>query len=461
MPKTKKTTAPQLAGHPGAQASAKPPSTQPGDKVRIETAGESFEGVLVPTTQNNPGFAVLKLSSGYNIGIDEKKIKKISVLQKAIASFSSAGKAEAVGAAAKQPVAKSGFVSLLGCGGTIVNKIDYRTGAVCPATTPEELAAGLPVVNGVSIRPKTLFSIASEDMTPSHWQQIAEAAASEIKDGAQGVVIPHGTDTMSYTSAALSFMLQSLPCPVILTGSQRSSDRGSSDAETNARSALIAAKSDLSGVFICMHENMSDNSCLLHFGAKVRKMHASRRDAFHSINVSPAARVYSHLEKVEKISQLALPRKPQNKPVLDTKLNTNVALVYTYPGIKPEAISSLSKYDGVVLIGMGLGHIPVNLANNKLSGSILPEVKSLIASGIPIVLTSQTLYGRVDMSVYTNQRVLLEAGVMGHMCDFTPESAYVKLMWVLGHEKKMEKVKQMMETSLVGEISERSELVDY
>ncbi|MEM2137744.1 MAG: Glu-tRNA(Gln) amidotransferase subunit GatD [Candidatus Anstonellaceae archaeon] len=436
-------------------------AAQPGDKVRIETAGESFEGVLVPATQSNPGFIVLKLSSGYNIGIGEKKIKAISVLEKAAASFSSAGKADAIGKAAKQPVPKSGAVSLLGCGGTIVNKIDYRTGAVSPATTPEELAAGLPVVNGVSIRPKTLFSIASEDMTPAHWQQIAEAAASEIKDGAQGVVIPHGTDTMSYTSAALSFMLQQLPCPVILTGSQRSSDRGSSDAETNARSALIAAKSDLSGVFICMHENMSDNSCLLHFGTKVRKMHTSRRDAFRSINVSPAARIHPHSEKIELLSRLALPRKPQNKIVLDTRLNSNVALVYTYPGIKPEAISSLSKYDGVVLIGMGLGHIPVNLANNKMCGTILPEAKSLIASGIPVVLTSQTLYGRVDMSVYTNQRVLLEAGIIGHMCDFTPESAYVKLMWVLGREKKMAKVKELMETNLVGEISERSEIVDY
>ena len=435
-------------------------AAQPGDRVRIGTASETFEGVLVPTTQSNPGFVVLKLSSGYNIGIDEKKITKIEIIEKSTASFSAAGKAEAVGGGNKQPAAKD-FVSLLGCGGTIVNKIDYRTGAVYPVTTPQELVAGLPAVPGISIRAKTLFSIASEDMTPAHWVKIAEAAADEIKEGAQGVVVPHGTDTMSYTSAALSFMLQNLPCPVILTGSQRSSDRGSSDAESNARAALVSAKADLSGVFICMHENMSDDSCLLHFGTKVRKMHTSRRDAFHSINVTPAARVFPHAEKVEKLSQYCLPRKPQNSLSLDTRLNTNVALVYVYPGIKPEAISALSKYDGVALIGLGLGHVPVNLAGSKICGSILPQVKELIASGIPVVLTSQTLYGRVDMSVYTNQRVLLEAGVIGHMCDFTPEAAYVKLMWALGHEKKMEKVKQLMETSLVGEISERSELVDY
>ncbi|VVC02305.1 Glutamyl-tRNA(Gln) amidotransferase subunit D [uncultured archaeon] len=447
MPKAKKTRPPSQ-------------SWAPGDRVRIETAEQAFEGILVPTTNSNPGFVVLKLPSGYNIGIEETKIQKTAVLEASSASFSKAGKTEAVGAG-KEPSVSKDFVSLLGCGGTIVNKIDYRTGAVYPATTPEELVAGLPSVSGISVRAKTLFSIASEDMTPAHWAKIAEASASEIKDGAQGVVIPHGTDTMSYTSAALSFMLQNLGCPIVLTGSQRSSDRGSSDAESNARAALISAKADLSGVFICMHENMSDDACLLHFGTKVRKMHTSRRDAFHSINIAPAARVFPHAEKVEKISKRCLPRMPQNKLALDTRINPNVALVYTYPGIKPEAISSLSKYDGVVLIGMGLGHIPVNLAGNKLSGSILPQVKELISSGVPVVLTSQTLYGRVDMSVYTNQRVLLEAGVMGHMCDFTPESAYVKLMWVLGHEKKIDKVKTLMETSLAGEISERSELVDY
>jgi glutamyl-tRNA(Gln) amidotransferase subunit D len=179
------------------------------------------------------------------------------------------------------------------------------------------------------------------------------------------------------------------------------------------------------------------------------------------MNVLPAARVFPGLGKVEKISQHSLPRNPSAKLSLDTKLNTNVAMLYTYPGTKPEMVSSLSKYDGVVLIGTGLGHLPVNLAGDKMSMGVLSEVKQLIASGVPTVLVSQTIYGRVDMNVYSNQRALLEAGVIGNMCDFTPESAYVKLMWVLGREKKMEKVRKMMETSLVGEISERSEIVGY
>ena len=442
---------------PKAESPAKP-----GDLVKVTCGTEEYEGVLLPEKAAGSEFMAIKLSSGYNIGVRKARIQKVEVLEassaqlaKATLVFSKPQKTQQTGFPGKPPV------SLLACGGTIVNRIDYRTGAVYPATTAEELVDGIPGGAKEGVRAKMLFSIASEDMTPAHWSKIAEAAAEEIRGGAQGVVITHGTDTMSYTSAALSFMLQRLPCPVVLTGSQRSSDRGSSDAETNLLSSLAAARADLSGVFLCMHENMSDDSCLLHFGAKVRKMHTSRRDAFRSMNVFPAARIQPTSGKVEKLSQSSLPRNTGAKLSLDTKLNTNVAMLYTYPGMKPEMLSSLSKCDGVVLIGTGLGHIPVNLAGNKMCASLLPQAKELIASGIPIVLVSQTIYGRVDMNVYTNQRALLEAGLIGHMCDFTPESAYAKLMWVLGHEKKMEKVKQLMETNLVGEISERTEIVNY
>lgn len=275
------------------------------------------------------------------------------------------------------------------------------------------------------------------------------------------MVLTHGTDTMHYTSAALSFMLQNLPCPIILTGSQRSSDRGSSDASSNLKCALAAAKADISGVFICMHENLSDDSCSLLFGTKVRKLHTTRRDAFRSINVLPAARIFSANEKVEKISSVCPARKPDARPQVDTKMNTNVAMQYIYPGVKPAAITALSEYDGIVLVGMGLAHLPVNLGNDKLSIPILKEVRQLVQSGIPVVLASQCIYGRLDMDVYTNGKVLREAGLIGNLCDMTPETAYVKLMWVLGHEKKIEKVKQQMETSLVGEISERTEIVQY
>jgi len=357
-------------------------------------------------------------------------------------------------------VPKKDFLSILGCGGTIASRIDYRTGAVDAATTPAELVSAFAHLSKKPLRAKSLFFISSEDTTHIHWQKIAQAAADEIKDGAQGVVITHGTDTMSYSSSALSFMLQNLPCPVIFTGSQRSSDRSSSDAALNMQAALLGADSDLSGVFICMHENLSDDACLLHFGTKVRKMHTSRRDAFRSINCRPAARIFPLAGKFEKISPLAQMRNA-GKLSLDTKINPNVALLYSYPGIKPEMFASLSKYDGVVIAGTGLGHVPSNTSNDKDAVPVIKEISGLISSGIPVVIAPQTISGRINLNVYSSGRMLREAGAIGHLCDFTPGTAYVKLMWVLGHEKKMERIREMMEKSIAGEISARSELVDF
>ncbi len=443
MPKARKGAVPKAAG-----------AAQPGDLVRVSCGAEECEGVLLPASEKDTDFTTVKMSSGYNIGIKKERITAIEVLERSSASL--VGNRKTVDDEMK---AAKPFISLIGCGGTIVNKIDYRTGAVYPTTSPRELVASLPSLSRFNIKASTLFSIASEDMASFHWIEMAKKVAGEINDGAEGVVLTHGTDIMHYTSAALSFMIQGLPCPVVLTGSQRSSDRGSSDAEANIHSAMVAAKSDLSGVFICMHENMNDDACVLHFGTKVRKMHTSRRDAFHSVSSLPAARVLA--EKVERVSERAMARNPAANFTLDTKMNNDVAMRYIYPGMKPQEISSLSKHDGVVLVGFGLGHLPVNLAKNPNSASILTEVKALVDSGVPVFLASQTIYGRVDMNVYTNQRVLLEAGVMGNLCDMTPETAYVKMMWVLGHEKKMPKVKELMEKSLVGEITERSDIADY
>ena len=440
-------------------AKAKTPKTgpastnaaKPSDLVMVECGLGNQKGILLPS--NDSGTMAIKLSSGYNIGIKKDSVQKIEVLETGKPP-SSAAQVHTV------PSPKKDFLSILGCGGTIASRIDYRTGAVDAATSPQELVAAFAHLSKKPLRAKSLFSISSEDTTHIHWQKIAQAAADEIKDGAQGVVVTHGTDTMSYSSAALSFMLQNLPCPVVFTGSQRSSDRSSSDAALNMQASLLAADSDLSGVFICMHENLSDDSCLLHFGARVRTMHTSRRDAFRSINCRPAARVLPLQGKFEKISALAQPRNA-GKMALDTKINPNVALIYSYPGIKPEMIASLSKYDGVVIAGTGLGHVPSNTSGDKDAVPVIKEVSQLITSGIPVVIAPQTIYGRINLNVYSSGRALAEAGAIGHLCDFTPEAAYVKLMWVLAHEKKMGRVRELMEKNIAGEISARSEIVDF
>jgi glutamyl-tRNA(Gln) amidotransferase subunit D len=423
-----------------------------GDLVKIKYEDQTYEGIILPRNFGSSEFITFKLRSGYNIGLKKSKILQLDVIQKNAASFLEKQKS--------QEFDSKGKVVLLATGGTIVNKIDYRTGAVHPATTPQEILENVPSSLRAAVAPKILFSLPSEDLSPDHWVYFANKIADEIKNGAEGIVLTHGTDTMHYTSAALSFMLQNLPCPVILTGSQRSSDRGSSDAFINLKCSIAAAKEDISGVFVCMHDNLSDNSCGLFYGTKVRKMHTSRRDAFRSINVRPAAIISADDLTISK-SPSCPKRKPKSDFILDTKLNTNVAIQYIYPGLKPSAIDALSTYDGVVLVGTGLGHVPTNLGNDPLSVPILKNIQQLIENGIAVVLTSQCIYGRINMNVYTNGRVLLDIGVIGNLSDMTPETAYVKLMWVLGKEKNLKKVKELMEKSIVGEISERTEITQF
>jgi len=424
-------------------ASLKKKGIEVGDEVRITGPKGSFTGLLMPRPEGAPDTFVLKLGNGYNLGINARG-----------AAIELVRKAEK----AKPPKEENeprGDISILGCGGTIASKVEYRTGAVYPAITPSELRAAFPALGKLAkIHSKQLFSLFSEDMGMGHWKLLAEEAAREIRQGAHGVVVMHGTDTMTYTSAALSFMLQGLPAPVVFVGAQRSSDRPSSENEMNMMNAVFSAEQDVGEVCVCMHATGSDDYCHLHRGTRVRKMHTSRRDAFHSINSPPIAVVDYRSNRFE---TLMAPRKRSKSGLkLETKMNDNVAMVYVHPGMKPKFVEKLDSYDGVVLIATGLGHIPTNPFSDKLATPILPAVRGLIESGIPVVLAPQTINGRLDLNVYTNGRLLLEAGAMGDGMDWTPECAFVKLCWVLGQAKKMEKVKELMETDIAGEIWRRS-----
>jgi len=415
-----------------------------GDRIEADTEKGKFDGLLMPRIQGEEDILVLKLDNGYNIGI-KFETSKIKLVEKA---------------KPKKPPEKTGEgkgdIAILGCGGTIASKVEYKTGAVYPAITPEELRMTFPDIDKLAtIRSKSLFSLFSEDMNSHHWKIVAEAVAGEIKDGAKGVVIMHGTDTMHYTSSILSFMLQDLPVPVVLVGAQRSSDRPSSENEMNMLNAIYCAKKDIGEVSVCMHASMNDNYCYLHHGTRVRKMHTSRRDAFRSINSAPIAAVNYMNDRFEVLSQYKK-RSPVGDFKLNTKINDNVAMVYVHPNISPKMIDSLSDYDGVVLIGTGLGHASTNPFGDKHVKSVLPAIKRLCDSGIPVVMSPQTISGRLCMRVYTTGRLLMEAGVIGDEMDWTPETAYAKLCWVLGQTKDMKKVKELMTKNIAGEISERS-----
>lgn len=416
-----------------------------GDRIAVAREGRTFEGIVMPRAQGDESVLVLKLDTGYNIGIDV-----------AAAAIKLVKKGEQLRPEEKQEPGK-GDVAILGCGGTISSRIEYKTGAVYPVITPKELIATFPKLPEISsIKVRKIFSLLSEDMSQEHWKIVADDIADEIKDGAKGIVVMHGTDTMGYTAAALSFMLQQLPVPVVLVGAQRSSDRPSSDNELNLLNSVWVAKhSDLAEVAVCMHATTNDSYCYLHRGTRVRKFHNSRRDAFKSVNSKPLAAVDYRKQFFETISTYQK-RDETRKLHLDSKVSDNVAMLYMHPGIKPGLVDALADYDGVVLVGTGLGHAPTNPFNDKHAHSIFKNVKALIDRGVNVVMSSQTIYGRINMNVYSTGRLLEEAGVMGNGADWTPETAFVKLCWVLGHEKKQEKVRELMMKNIAGEISDRS-----
>ncbi len=407
-----------------------------GDRIRVKKGDRTFEGLLMPRSElGDENHIVLKLDTGYNIGVNVRRIE-VKRVKKAAPTKKT-----------KERVVKSKDlpdVTIIGTGGTIASKIDYKTGAVHPSFTTSELTNAIPELNDIAnIKTRLLFNILSENMTPKHWKDIAKAAAEELNSGASGVVVAHGTDTLGYTSAALSFMLKNLEKPVVLVGSQRSSDRPSSDSSLNLISTVKVATSDIGEVVAVMHGSSSDDYCSIHRGTKVRKMHSSRRDAFQSINAAPIGRV-----KDVVIIDGDYRRRGTGKVKVDAKLDENVSLVKIYPGIKSEILDYyIDNYNGIVLEGTGLGHVPEDL---------LKSIEKAKKKKVPVVMTTQTLYGRVDMKVYSTGRELLSGGVISGE-DMLPEAAYVKLMHVLGSTKNLDEVKKKMQTNIAGEIEDRTE----
>ncbi|MBN2203189.1 MAG: Glu-tRNA(Gln) amidotransferase subunit GatD [Candidatus Aenigmarchaeota archaeon] len=422
---------------------------QIGNRIIVTKGKQCYEGFLMPRNDSGDGsFIVLKLDSGYNIGVKfgsdveikkcKEQAKKKQVVEKTKAKFDS-----------KKPT-----ISFISTGGTIVSRVDYKTGGVAPLEKPEDLLAGVPELYDIVNIKNVLnpISKASEDMHPKDWQKLADVVAKELQTS-DGVVIAHGTDTMHYTSAALSFMLKNLSKPVVIVGSQRSSDRGSSDAAMNLICAAHLAVSDIAEVGICMHGTIDDQYCNFTRGTKARKMHSTRRDAFRSINEPPLAKVYPDGRIV--IINNNYKKRSKGKVVADTKFEHNIAMLKIYPGSDPEILEHLVKkgYKGIVIEGTGMGHVPTN---SEISW--IPAIKKIIKKGIPIVMATQTIYGRVNTKVYTNLRILFSEAKAIPAEDMTPETAYVKLGFVLGHESNMDKVREMILTNMAGEITDRTEI---
>jgi len=421
-----------------------------GDRIRLEVkrsgGQETVEGLLMPRyrTRTEENYIVLKLPSGYNVGVRVDSSTKISILGK--------GQAPQF-VRPPPPLQKPNLpkVSIVSTGGTIASKVDYRTGAVKPALDAEDLYSVVPELADLAdIQANILFSIFSENIGPQQWPKIAEYVADQARNGADGVVIAHGTDTLAYTAAALSFAFTELPIPVVLVGSQRSSDRPSSDAASNLIAATsVAAQAPFAEVVVAMHDWISDEKIAVHRGTKVRKCHTSRRDAFRSVNAKPLA-YFDLIHRSLEVSGTYEPRRKNVAPVLQYQFDPNVALIKFHPGISSGIIdwATATGYKGLVLEGTGLGHV---------GDAFFPSIERAVNNGVVVCMCSQCVWGRVHMNVYSTGRDLLKIGVLP-MGDVLAETALVKLMWAFGHEKDPERVKKIMLTNIANEFSERREL---
>jgi glutamyl-tRNA(Gln) amidotransferase subunit D len=291
----------------------------------------------------------------------------------------------------------------------------------------------------------------SEDIMFIHYQKIAKAIINEIKNKVNGIIIGHGTDTLAITAAALSFMFENLPIPIIIVGSQRSSDRGSSDAFMNLICATeFITKTNFKGVAICMHESIDDENCLILPATKTRKMHTSRRDAFKVINDKPIARINYKTKKIEFINYH--PKKVEGKLILKPKFEEKIGIIKTHPNMHKQVFEVFrkNKYKGFILEATGIGQAPTNIKENL---PIYEELKKFIKSGGTIILTSQCIFGKVHEDIYTNCRRLRDIGIIFGE-DMLTETAFVKLAWLLGNYKK-DKVKELIKENLRGEINKR------
>ncbi|MAG47466.1 Glu-tRNA(Gln) amidotransferase GatDE subunit D [archaeon] len=433
-----------------------------GDHIEITTKNQSLKGIYINSPKKD--VIILKKNSGYNMGVNKKDIKKIKVVKKA----SKAKKVKGKGSIKTNK--KLPNITILKIGGTIVSKLDYSTGAVSAKITAEELLENIPELRKIAnINYKDIASIMSESMRFSHYNLIAKEIQKEIKKNKnlKGIIIPHGTDTLHYTSSALSFMLENINIPIILVGSQRSSDRGSSDSFINLTcAAQFIAKTDFKGVAICMHEDISDDTCLILPGTKTNKIHTSRRDAFKSINTQPIARVDYFKNKIDFLTKNYNKFYDESKKI-NTKYfkdNLKVGILKSHSNIHPENISAFKNYKGLILEGTGLGHFPTKSFDplSKVNEKNRKEIERLIKKNCVVILTSQCTYGRVNMNIYTPGRELIELGIVPGK-DMTTETAFIKLAFLLSNYKK-EQVKSLFKENLRGEISERilpHEFVDY
>jgi glutamyl-tRNA(Gln) amidotransferase subunit D len=423
---------------------------QPGDYVEVSLMKQVYKGILLETPKLEKGIILIKLDSGYNIGLNRKDILDIKVMKKSLE------KEEEI--EIKKDKEKPNIAMII-TGGTIAARLNPKRGGVDWLDTPKSLFKFYPeIFEKVNIvKVEVPFMKASEDMDFKDWQKITRIAEKLLNDSnIKGLIITHGTDFLHYTAAALSFFLKDLNKPVVLTYSQRSIDRASSDANLNLQCSALAAISDIAEVMLVGHAGINDDFCYAMPGTKVKKMHTSRRDAFKVINSKPFAKIFPN--RIDIISHYNVRKSKTKKVKTNVKFEERVALVKVYPGQDPGILDYYlrKKYKGIVLELSGLGHAPTKRARRGWT----KKLKEVQKKGLIVCAASQTIYGRLDPLVYSNGRELLETGVI-YLEDMLAETALVKLGWVLGHSdwvKNKDIIKEKMLENIAGELSDRLEV---
>ncbi len=417
-------------------------------QAKIKTTRGEFNGTVLPRAENDDDMhIVIKVATGYNIGIDVSTIEHMEEIGYKEAHYKIPEKEFPINP-------KNPNVKLFGTGGTIASRLDYRTGAVIPAFSPGELYGAVPELADIcNISTEKLFAVFSENMGPEQYKKLAVSIGKEIENGIDGIIIGHGTDTLSHTAAALTFMVQNPPVPIVLVGSQRSSDRPSSDAALNLiHAAITAGHGDIAEVMVCMFGPTSDEYGFLHRGTRVRKMHSSYRSTFRTLSDTPLATV-SRKEGVKPIKKEYNHRRKDRNVIIKPYFEEKVSLVYYYPNMQPDIIDSLvdNGYRGIVIAGTGLGHV------NK---PLYPAIERATKKGVHIYMTVQTLYGFCHMYVYDTGRDLMAKGIVPAE-NMLPETAYIKLGWVLGQTDDPQQVKRLMLTPINDDITRREPYNGY
>ena len=430
-------------------------------KVAVKTWSGvvEHEGLALPAA--GPKLITLKLANGYNVSYPESYVESVEILDEVEISEEEA----------PTPIEQDGnlpLVHLIHTGGTIASKVDYATGAVTARFEPDELLQSVPELKSVArLRVVKLGNMFSDDIRPRHWNRMLKATEEAFAEGAVGVVITHGTDTLHLSAAAMGYGWAGNggrpPGRIALTGSQRSPDRGSSDAAENLVAAVhwAAHGPEPTGYrdasVVVMHSESSDGKCAVLPGIACRKYHSSRRDAFKPINQGPLAWINNDgtgpsIEmaehepadaRVEAISPMMFDEDARIAQfIADPHLDSNLVML----AIKDD-------FDAIVLHGTGLGHLPISdpQDDSPENTKLRLMLEDHCANDGVVVVVAQTIHGPMNMNVYAKGREQQEMGIIGHGSLCPPGSALVKLHHLLSRGGGRETVASNWTEDLCGE----------